>query len=72
MQLVEYLRKKKGILIVGDNCTGKSILLKILQRALHVAFNVNLKMSIINTEALSKKELFGTENLNNKTDNKDS
>ena len=54
MAIIEHLRKKKGLVVAGANCTGKSTLLKLFQRTLKIAYKVDVKLPIVNTEALTE------------------
>ena len=62
LSVVELLRKKKSIFLLGPLFTGKTQILKLATLALRSAFNVSLRTSLINPATFSDSEIFGPSN----------
>ena len=57
--IVETMRRNKGIVISGPQCSGKTQLMKMVTIALKRAFNVTVRSTFITPETFSSTELFG-------------
>ena len=57
---MDLFRRTKAIAFVGPTCSGKTTTLKIVSNALHVAFKVKLRTSVVNTTTMTPKELYGS------------
>lgn len=53
------MRRFKGIVISGPQCSGKTQLMKIVTIALKRAFNVTVRSTFITPETFSSSELYG-------------
>lgn len=53
------MRRFKGIVISGPQCSGKTQLMKIVTIALKRAFNVTVRSTFITPETFSNSELYG-------------
>jgi hypothetical protein len=60
INVLDYFRRTKAIAFVGPVCTGKTSILKIVSNALHIAFKVKLRTSVVNTATMSAKDLYGS------------
>ncbi len=60
VNVLDLLRRSKAIAFVGPVCTGKTTILKIVSNALHTAFNVKLRTSVVNTATMTVSDLFGS------------
>jgi hypothetical protein len=60
--IVELLRRKKSIVLLGPLFTGKTQLLKLATLALRSAFNVSLRTSLINPSTFGDSEIYGPSN----------
>jgi ATPase subunit of ABC transporter with duplicated ATPase domains len=60
VNVLDLFRRSKAIVFVGPICSGKTTTLKIVSNALHSAFKVRLRTSIVNTSTLSPEELYGS------------
>ena len=59
INVIEYLRRVKGVAMVGPVCTGKTQILKIVAKVLQLAYGINMRTSVVNSEVFSFKELYG-------------
>ena len=57
--IIETMRRSKGIVVTGPQCTGKTQLVKIVTIALKRAFNVTLRSTFITPETFTNSEIFG-------------
>ena len=53
INVIEYLRRVKGIALVGPVCSGKTTILKIVSKVLHLAFGVQMRTSVVNSSNFS-------------------
>ena len=53
------MRRNKGIVVTGPQCSGKTQLVKIVTIALKRAFNVTVRSTFISPITFSDSELFG-------------
>lgn len=60
MNVLDLFRRQKAIAFVGPVCSGKTTILKIVSNALHVAFKIKLRTSVINTATMTSKDLYGS------------
>jgi ATPase subunit of ABC transporter with duplicated ATPase domains len=60
VNVLDLFRRSKAIVFVGPICSGKTTTLKIVSNALHSAFKVRLRTSIVNTSTLTPEELYGS------------
>ena len=57
--IAETMRRNKGIVVSGPQCSGKTQLVKIATIALKRAFNVTVRSTFITPETFSNDELYG-------------
>lgn len=57
--IIEHLRRKKSIILLGPLFTGKTQLMKLATLALRSAFDVSLRTSLINPITFTDSELYG-------------
>ena len=57
--IAETMRRNKGIVVSGPQCSGKTQLVKIATIALKRAFNVTVRSTFITPETFSTNELYG-------------
>jgi len=60
VNVLDLLRRSKAIAFVGPVCSGKTTTLKIVSNALHAAFNVKLRTSVVNTATMTVSDLYGS------------
>lgn len=60
INVLDLFRRSKAIAFVGPVCSGKTSTLKIVSNALHAAFKVKLRTSVVNTATLTPKDLYGS------------
>ena len=56
---LEFMRRMRGIVLVGPICSGKTSVLKLVSNALNMAFNIKMRTSVINSVTYSSDELYG-------------
>lgn len=57
--IIETMRRNKGIVVTGPQCSGKTQIVKIVTIALKRAFNVTLRSTFITPSTFTETELFG-------------
>ena len=57
--IIEQMRRNKGIVVTGPQCSGKTQIVKMVTIALKRAFNVTLRSTFITPETFSEAELYG-------------
>jgi ABC-type polysaccharide/polyol phosphate transport system ATPase subunit len=57
--VIEYMRRQKAIALVGNVCTGKTTVLKIVSMALKLAYGVIFRTSCVNPQTFTKEEFYG-------------
>lgn len=53
MNVLDLFRRSKAIAFIGPVCSGKTSILKIVSNALHVAFKVKLRTSVVNPATMT-------------------
>ena len=53
------MRRAKGIVVTGPQCSGKTQIVKMVTIALKRAFNVTLRSTFITPQTFSEAELYG-------------
>ena len=59
LQLWELLRLNRAVAIIGEPCSGKSTLLKLLIQALHMAQQIVVQKFTVNPNIFTLREFFG-------------
>lgn len=62
MTVIDYMRRMKGIAIIGPTCSGKTQILKIISNVLNSTFGITMRTSVINPVTLTSTDLYGTTN----------
>lgn len=57
--VIEYMRRRKAIALVGNVCSGKTTVLKIVSMALKHAYGVILRTCMLNPMTFTKEEFYG-------------
>ena len=60
LQLLQLMRRLRGVVIVGPTCSGKTTLLKLASNALNKAYGVKMRTSVVNPSTFTTQELYGT------------
>jgi len=51
----------KGIVLLGDRCTGKSTLVKLLSKFLEISKKISLRVSYLNPGVYTNTEMYGAQ-----------
>jgi len=57
--IIESMKRSKGLCIVGNICSGKSTLIKIVTLALKKSFDIVWRTSYISPTTFTQQDLYG-------------
>lgn len=57
--IIESMKRSKGVCIVGNICSGKSTLIKIVTLALKKSFDIVWRTSYISPTTFTQQDLYG-------------